>query len=101
MKRDVELVKTALRIKTDAFDDEIKGLIDAAVCDITRVGVDPDMSNALVMRAITVYCKAHFGYDNPEAGRFEEAYNRIIVDLLNSSYNLAACECCEEEDEGE
>ena len=44
------------------------------------VAADP-----LIKRAITTYCKAYFGYDNPEAERFEKAYNAIKLHLMLSS----------------
>jgi len=91
-------IKTALRITSDAFDTEVETLIGAALADLERVGVNPALLDAenlpdpLVRHAVTAYCKAHFGYDNDEAGRFEEAYRRVQVDLLNSKQNIAAIE---------
>jgi len=73
-------VKTALRISADntVFDSEIVTLIDAARLDLIQAGVKPDKventDDALIKRAIITYCKAHFGYDNPEADRFNDAY---------------------------
>ena len=73
-------VKTALRISADntVFDSEIVTLIDAARLDLIQAGVKPDKventDDALIKRAIITYCKAHFGYDNPEADGFNDAY---------------------------
>lgn len=73
-------VKTALRISSDntGFDAEIQTLIDATRLDLIQAGVNPDKVNddddALIKRAIITYCKANFGYDNPEADRFNDAY---------------------------
>lgn len=92
-------MKTALRVTSDAFDSEVEALIGAALYDMERVGVDPalldadtldDEPNLFVKRAVTAYCKAHFGYDNAEADRFDDSYRRIVCDLLNSSVNIAA-----------
>ena len=94
-------IKTALRIKTDALDSEVETLIGSALYDMWRVGVNPalldedtldDEPNLFVKQAVTAYCKAHFGYDNAEADRFDEAYRRIVCDLMNSSENIAAKE---------
>ena len=71
-------------------------LIDAALYDMERVGVNPalldrdDLDNAFVKNAVTAYCKAHFGYDVSEAQRFDAAYRRIVCDLMNSSENISA-----------
>ena len=94
-------IKTALRIKTDALDSEVETLIGSALYDMWRVGVNPtlldedtldDEPNFFVKQAVTAYCKAHFGYDNAEADRFDDSYRRIVCDLMNSSENIAAKE---------
>ena len=91
-------IKSALRVTTDALDAEVDMLIDAALYDMERVGVNPalldrdDLENAFVKHAVTAYCKAHFGYDTDEATRLDDSYRRIVCDLLNSSENIAAME---------
>jgi len=95
-------IKTSLRITSDVYDSEVRGLIDAARFDMERVGVDPtllaldpktqDLSNEFVKQAVRCYAKAHFGYDNPEAERMDDSYRRIVCDLMNSSHNIAAQE---------
>lgn len=106
-------IKLSLRVTTDALDAEVQMLVDSALYDMERVGVNPDLlvvdeetgiANAFVKTAVTAYCKAHFGYDNAEATRFDDSYRRIVCDLLNSSQNIAAIanEAAEEESsEGE
>ena len=37
--------------------------------------------------AIFQWCKAFYGYDNPEAERFMESYREILRALLNSRAN--------------
>lgn len=55
-------VKTSLRIMTDDFNDEILDLIHACLLDLGIGGVENvDTENALIIRAITTYCKYHFG----------------------------------------
>lgn len=72
----IEDVKKALRVSNMAFDDEIQDLIDAAKMDLRLAGVFflNENADALIKRAIITYCKANFGYDNPEAERFQESY---------------------------
>ena len=103
-------IRKGLRITSDSFDGEIGMLIEAALYDMERVGVNPallerdgndDIANTFVKTAVYAYCKAHFGYDNPEATRFDDSYRRIVCDLMNSSENIAAIEREEPEPEPE
>lgn len=79
---------------TSDYDDEIQDLVNAALADMTRVGIvasllDPDNVGPLAKQAVKLYAKAHFGYDNDEAERFSESYERTLVDLMNSTANIA------------
>lgn len=93
-------MKLSLRINADDFDVEIEALIGAAMDDMARVGVRPELletdddgnllrRNMLVWQAIAAYCKSRFGFDNGDAGRFDDAYYRTVVDLMNSTANVA------------
>lgn len=71
----LEVIKKALRISSSAFDGEVTDLIESAKLDLKIAGITvSDSPDALIKRAITIYCKAHFGYDNPEADRFRDSY---------------------------
>lgn len=70
-------VKLALRVTTNAFDDEINGLIDAALLDMGLAGITNDsLSDALVLRAVVTYCRLNFGqpddYDKLKASYDEQ-----------------------------
>ena len=81
-------VKVALRISASntSFNTEINDLIGAAQRDLLVAGIKvTDTADPLIKRAIVTYCKAHFGYDNPEAERFERAYNAIKMHLMLST----------------
>lgn len=52
----LEQVKTALRITTDAFNDELNNLIEAARLDLGIAGI-PNYNDPLVSRAIVMFCK--------------------------------------------
>lgn len=80
-------VKSALRISGTAYDTEISNLISAAQQDLKVSGIDTMYfaTDDLVERAITVYCKTHFGYNNPEAPRFAESYLDIKKQLVTST----------------
>jgi uncharacterized phage protein (predicted DNA packaging) len=81
-------IKTVLRIRNNAFDGEIVDLIDAARHDLMLSGVSSlkvqDENDPLIKRAISIYVKANFGYDNPDADRLSNSY-----DLLKNHLSLA------------
>ena len=73
----LEMVKTALRIKTDALDAELADLIEAAKLDLGIAGVVlPATMDAICTRAIITYCKMSFGlpedYDRLKASYDEQ-----------------------------
>lgn len=77
----IKEVKQALRISESntAFDDEVQNLIDAARLDLQQAGISKSViyqseTDPLIKRAVITYAKANFGYDNPEADRFDRAY---------------------------
>lgn len=106
-------IKNALRVSGTDLDIEIKDLIEAAKLDLAISGVniektieitevqtpEPTEENPepepvevtinvvdpLIKRAITVYCKANFGYEDPkQAERFQEAYTSLKQHLTLS-----------------
>lgn len=61
----LELVKTALRVKTTAFDTEIEQLISAALIDLGFGGASEavltENHDAVVNQAVITYVKMNFG----------------------------------------
>lgn len=82
----LELVKLALRIGTDAFDDELKNLIDAAVADMGIAGIiDIDTTDdPLIKTAVCTYCKLHFGIAE-DADRLQRSYDEQKGQLSTAS----------------
>lgn len=73
----LESVKLALRITTDAFDDEIQDLINAALADLGIAGItNLDEADALIKRAVITFCRVNFGepddYDRMKASYDEQ-----------------------------
>ena len=67
--------KTALRITTDAFDAEIREMIDAALFDLQITDIyNTDPTDPLVRRAVITYVRLHFGQPDD-------------YDLLKASYD--------------
>ena len=74
----LEDVKNALRIDGVDLDIEVQDLINTAMADLQLSGVRKDKlddTDPLIKRAIIVYCKANFGYEDPKlAERFQQSY---------------------------
>jgi hypothetical protein len=57
----IEAVKLAMAITTDAYDEEIQSLIDAALLDLGVAGVDNTLtSDKMIQRAVITYCRMMF-----------------------------------------
>lgn len=69
--------------KTQAFDDEVKNLIEACFLDLSLSGVEK-MDDELVKRAVGIYVKAHFGSENPDWEGLIQCYNALKVHLALS-----------------
>lgn len=69
---DIQIVKTALRIKTNAFDGEIQALIGSAEENLLRSGIKNN-NEELYKTAVITYCRAHFG-NNENAKEFMKAF---------------------------
>lgn len=62
----LEAVKLAIPVTTDAYDEDLKQLIAAALADLGIPGIRRDLlfketNDPLIRRAVITYCKAHFG----------------------------------------
>ena len=82
-------VKTALRIKTAAFDDdEIKPIIEACLLDLRLGGVNKvNEDDPLIQRAVVLYAKAHFGFSE-DSEKYGQAYEHLKAALaLSGDYN--------------
>lgn len=85
----LSLIKKALRITTDAFDDELQslitaGLLDLGIGDINSSALDGSTADALVTQAVTTYVKARFG-DPENAEKLHESYVEQKSQLITSS----------------
>lgn len=82
----LEKVKLALRVTTNEFDTELTDLINAAVADLGIVGVTAvsTTTDALLIRAITTYCKVHFG-EPDEYDRLKASYDEQKAQLISAT----------------
>lgn len=68
-------VKLALRITTDAFDEELSDLIVAALLDMKLAGIqNADTGDPLVKRAVITYCRLNFGQPD-DYDRLKKSYD--------------------------
>lgn len=85
-----EKMRAALRISStsEKITTEIEDCIAACIADLANDGIKAiDESDALIIRAVTLYCKAEFGY-NDKAEKFRLSYDTLKMRLaLSQEYN--------------
>lgn len=82
----LERVKLAMRISTDAYDDEISRLIDTACADLGIVDItaSSDERDPILQQAIVTYCRLHFG--TPEDyDRLKASYDEQKAQLMTKT----------------
>lgn len=88
----LEDVKNSLRLSGDDLDIEIQDLINSAKADLILSGVNSVKvidTDPLIKRAVILYCKAHFGYDDTSE-KFEQSYISLKHHLtLSAEYTEA------------
>ena len=82
-------VKLALRITTNAFDNEITGLISAALLDLGLVGIEDDLlvagtTDELIITAVITYVKLHFG-EPSDPDRLKRSYDEQKAQLITAT----------------
>lgn len=81
----LEKIKISLRIKTNAFDDEITDLINAALADLGIAGVvNTAETDPLVIMAVTTYCRVHFG-EPSDFDRLKKSYDEQKAQLQTAT----------------
>ena len=81
----LEMVKTALRIKTNVYDSELTYLIAAAQLDLGIAGVVlPAEMDEIVQRAIITYCKMSFGLPE-DYDRLKMSYDEQKAQLITAT----------------
>ena len=73
--------KLALRITTDAFDDQVRDLLEAALLDLGVAGVVvPETIDAIVKQAAITYVRLHFGQPD-DYDRLKDSYDEQKAQL--------------------
>jgi len=84
----LEEIKRNLRIKNARLDDEVQDLIDGAKQDLILSGVVASKvidTDPLIKRAVSLYCKAHFGLDNADSEKYMAAFTSLKTHLTLSA----------------
>lgn len=85
-----EKMRAALRISStnEKITEEIQDCIAACMADLKNDGIKKlDETDELIIRAVTLYCKAEFGY-NDKAEKFRQSYDTLKMRLaLSQEYN--------------
>lgn len=81
----LDKVKMALRIVTNAYDDELVDLISAAEQDLGIAGVVlPASLDEICTRAIITYCKVNFGVPD-DYDKLKRAYDEMKAQLVTAT----------------
>lgn len=84
----VEKVKRDLRWSHSKLDDDISDNIEACKLDMKRVGIDPLKSDLLMEKAIKLYCRWQYNFEN-QADRYMNAYKSLRNAMsLSGDYKL-------------
>ena len=76
--------KKWLRVSASSQEDEILQTIEAGVLDLQAAGVSADLSDSLILQAVKLYLKSHYG-NNDRRADWAEAY-----EALKGSLSLTA-----------
>lgn len=80
-----EKAKLALRITSNALDDEIEDMVEEARDDMRRLGIsEAAFDTPLARRAVIAYCKSQYAPDLAAAENLREVF-RVTLDEMRRS----------------
>lgn len=87
----IAAVKGAIRVTSATMDDEIEGIIEACLLDLSISGLKNIVeTDALIKRAVIIYSKSHFGMNNDDSEKYIASYESLKNHMaLCSDYNTA------------
>ena len=84
----LEKVKLALRITTDAFNEELSDLIESAEADMDLIGIAGAETDPLIRRAVITYCRMNFG-EPDDYDKLKEFYDEQKAQMqISSQYKM-------------
>ena len=82
-------IKTYLRIKHSALDEDVQDTIEAVLQDLRSVGIietkldiSGDTMDPLILQAVKAKCKAEFTDDTAKAARYQAGYDAMKASLM-------------------
>ena len=79
----LEKIKTALRIKHDALDDDIQATLDACLADLKLCGVvHAAADDPLMLNAQKLYCRAFYTDDTAKSAEWMQRYEALKACLM-------------------
>lgn len=76
----LDKIRRALRLTTNAYDDELQSLQQAALLDLQLAGVVTESGDALIERAVITYVRLHFGTPD-DYDRIKKSYDEQKAQL--------------------
>lgn len=70
-------VKTSLRIKHTALDEDVADTIQACLVDLGVHGIDADVADLLIQNAVKLYCKAEYTDEPTKAEAYRQRYKEL------------------------
>lgn len=82
-------IKTSIRIKHAALDDDIEDTIraaldDLAVCGVKLIELQNGDADPLILNAIKLFCKVEYTDDTAKAAEFQRRYDSLKSCLMMS-----------------
>ena len=78
-------VRLALRITSNAYDEDLQGLIEAGLADLGLAGVlSENVTDPLIQRAVITYCRYNFG-SPADYDRLKRSYDEQKAQLQTAT----------------
>ena len=83
-------IKTNIRIKHTALDDDITDTIEAALSDLEMCGVNVNIMtesgehDPLILNAVRLFCKVEYTDDTGKAAEYQKRYDSLKSCLMMS-----------------
>ena len=91
-------IKTSIRIKHTALDEDVTDNIHACLADLRKVGIlesklDTSVElDPLILHAVKLFCKAEHTDDPAKAARFREGYDGLKASLMDTEEYIEEAE---------
>lgn len=81
----LDKVRLALRITSNAYDEDLQGLIEAGLADLGLAGVlSEKVTDPLIQRAVITYCRCMFG-SPADYDRLKRSYDEQKAQLQTAT----------------